>query len=145
MNDEWVEYLKSIDINDLLINRIKDVFTFYESLCPDIEDIFVTDYIDQNDKRQYENLWFFSSTRMFEAKSFITEDDFDAAILNRNVDYWKIKKTDYDFKSASSKSRIYLEAVLTNTNECALKACCNNCDILKYIFNKYILGQMSDL
>ncbi len=61
MKQEFVDYLKSIGIKaGSLLDQIESIYEFYLEMCPDeITDIFVTDYIDSEGKREYENLWFF--------------------------------------------------------------------------------------
>ncbi|MEA1992572.1 MAG: hypothetical protein U9N58_10345, partial [Thermodesulfobacteriota bacterium] len=62
MKKEFIDYLESIGIKGgVLLDRIESIYEFYSEMCPDdIVDIFVTDYIDSDGKREYENLWFFS-------------------------------------------------------------------------------------
>lgn len=144
MNEGFVNYLASIDITGALRERIDSIYGFYVSLCPEeITDLLVTDYVKEDGSREYENLWFFSVSFIMEAKRFVTVDDFDMMPHRRNITYWKIQKSDYDFKKATDKSRLILEfnvgGALTGGS---LKASKGNCDRLRDVLLKYIVPNM---
>ena len=140
MKTEWTTYLQSIGIQELFLKRAEEVSDFYQQIYPDqIEDIFVTEYFDNDGNRQYESLWFFSKTSAMEAKRFLTVDDFDSPPLKNQVEYWSIKKTEYNFLETSAKSRITLDFSLISGVTGTLKASRENCDHLKAIFLKHIM------
>lgn len=140
MKNEWAKYLDSIGIKDLFLKRVEEILVFYQTVYPDhIEDIFITEYLDADGNRQYESLWLFSETAVMEAKRFLKDDDFDFTPLKEQVEYWNIKKTEYDFQDASPKSRMTLLFVLATGISCILKASRENCDHLKSLFLKHIL------
>ena len=141
MKQEFVDYLESIGIKEgVLLDRIESIYEFYLEMCPDeIVAIFVTDYIDSEGKRDYENLWFFSDRYVMEAKGFATEkDDFEIAPIKDRVVYCRIKKQDYDFKEATEKSRLHLVIKLDIIVEGDLKAAKENCDALRDIILKHV-------
>lgn len=140
MKAEWIEYLKTIGIKDLFLDRCKEIFNFYQQIYPDqIKDIFVTEYLDKEGNRQYESMWFFSETMVMEAKKFLEKDDFDSVPLNKQVKYWSVTKTEYDFIRATTKSRMVIKFGLLSGIGGSLKASRENCDSLKSIFIKYII------
>ena len=60
MKTEWNRYLDDIGIKGLFLDKVKSVRDFYQELYPDqIEDIFITEYIDQEANRHYESMWLF--------------------------------------------------------------------------------------
>ena len=133
MKEEYSSYLKQIGITGLFYNRAKEVYEFYEKLYPGaVQDVFVTDYIDSEGKRQYENLWFFTSTLAMEAKQFLTEDNFDSAPFKKKVKLWQVNRTEYNFEKASAKSRLSIRVELEYGNDCEFKASQDNCDYLVY-------------
>ena len=141
MKKEFIGYLESIDIKEgALLDRIKSIYEFYLEMCPDeIKDIFVTDYIDSEGKREYENLWFFSDRYVMEAKGFAAgKDDFDIAPMKDGVKYCEIRKQDYDFKEATDKSRLYLKISWGTEVSGEFKAAKKNCDALRGIIFKYV-------
>jgi hypothetical protein len=146
MKTEWITYLESIGIEGLFLERAEKVIDFYQQLYPDqIEDIFVTEYLDKDGNRQYESVWLFSNTGAMEAKAFLKKDDFDFASLKQQVKYWNIKKTEYDFCKATNKSRMILDFELLTGILCALKASRENCDYLKALLFKHIIPNAIDL
>ncbi len=145
MKEEYSSYLKQIGITDLFYDRAKEVYEFYEKLYPEaIQDIFVTDYIDSEGKRQYENLWFFTSTMALEAKQFLTVDNFDSAPLKKKVKRWQVSRTEYTFTKATKKSRVSIRVELDFGNDCEFKASQDNCDYLRDIFIKHIVKNTID-
>lgn len=139
MNSAWKIYLVSIGMAEPFLNRVEEIIDFYETIYPNsIKDMFISEYVDNDGNRQYENIWFFSDSRLMEAKKFLMEDDFDAA-RRVTLRYWNIKKTDYDFKRSSSKSRLTITYQTEDNIGGILKASGENCDHLKIIFMRYIL------
>lgn len=140
MKTEWTTYLESIGIQELFLKRAEEVIDFYQQIYPDqIEDIFVTEYFDKEGNRQYESLWLFSKTWTMEAKLFLTQDDFDATPLKNQVKYWCIKKTEYNFRESSAKSRMTIEFILLTGISGTLKASGKNCDHLKTVLLKHFM------
>lgn len=144
MKEEFKIYLISIGITNTLIKRIEEIYNFYQKLCPEeITTIFVTDYINEDGTREYENLWFFSKKYAMEAKEFIVEDDFDMAQIQNRINYWNIKKDNYDFKKPEEGSRLYLHIGFNPDLTADLKASKENCDYLKKIFLEYVIPNVA--
>jgi hypothetical protein len=113
MQEGFTQYLSSIGIGGPIANRVEEIYAFYDEILrrigDEIQDIFMTDYIQQDGIRQYENLWFFSDKFVMEAKLFINKDDFDFFYLKQRVDYLRVTKENYDFKEATEQSRLNVE------------------------------------
>ncbi len=138
MKPQFSEYLASIGIKDLFYQKVEEDYVFYSDLLDeDILDIFVTEYVDGEGRREYENLWLFTATCVMEAKQFLMEDKFDLMPIKNRVLRWEIAKRDYDFKEAVAKSRMRLQVFLDNNFVCDLKASQENCDFLRDILLKY--------
>jgi hypothetical protein len=147
MKKEFMDYLESIGIKGgVLLDRLESIHEFYSKMCPDeIVDIFVTDYIDSDGKREYENLWFFSDRYVMEAKGFANgKDDFDITPIKGRVVHYVIRKQHYDFKEATEKSRLYLEFRLDTEANGDLKAAKENCDVLRGIILKYVKPNLKE-
>lgn len=145
MKQEFVDYLESIGIKaGSLFDQIESIYEFYSEMCPDeIEDIFVTDYIDSEGKGEYENMWFFSGRYLMEAKGFAAgKDDFDIAPIKDRVERCAIQKQDYDFKEATDKSRLHLLFNLDTGAIADFKASKENCDALRDIILKHVKPNM---
>lgn len=108
-------------------------------MCPDeIKDIIITNYVKNDLTTEFQSLWFFSDKYCLEAKKFLTKYDLDIAYFYESVKYWNIKLEDYNYKKASTKSKITLEAELLQGIALEFRAEGINCDYLKKIINKYI-------
>lgn len=139
---KFISYLKKVDITTrVLLKRIELIYTLCSDMCPDeLEDIFVTDYIKKDGTREYENLWFFSKSHFLEAKKFMTTIDLDITPLKNNITYWTVSIHDFNFKKASTKSRLNLRFRWAETTDldASFKASGKNCEYLQSIINKYV-------
>lgn len=140
MREEFKKYLETIRMTDVLSARIQSIYRFYEAVCPEeIGAIFVTDIVNDEGVRQYENLWFFSKTFAMESKVFISQDDFDMMPIKNKVIYWSIRKQNYDFEKAEDGSRLRVFYRSDNDVTGELRASRENCDFLRDIFLQRIL------
>ena len=141
MKQKFIEYLESIGIKaGSLLGRIESIYEFYLEMCPDeIVDIFVTDYIDSEGKREYGELLFFSDRYVMEAKGFAEgKDDFDIAPIKGGVQYYEIRKQEYDFKEATDESRLHFLFKLDIGVSGEFKASKENCDVLRDIILRHM-------
>lgn len=139
MEEKMKTYLEDIGIGRSIKKRVSEIYKFYKDICPEeITRIFVTDYITEEGEQKYENLSFFSDNYGMEAKDFINTDDFDMGLLEE-VTYWHIKKNDYNFKTATETSGLYIKLDLSGDTYYEFKASKNNCDYLKKLFIEFFL------
>ncbi len=133
MNDQFTGYLSALNVTRIVEDRVREVYTFYQEICPEeITDVFITEYITEDGLREYENLWFFSKTCVMEAKNFLSMDQFDLVPFHAVV-RWEVKGEHYDYKSATSKSRLHLSisfATLGVSFNGIFRASQENCDYL---------------
>ena len=145
MREEFIKYLESIGITKTLHKRIETIYEFYQEIGKDeITSIFITDNMNEDGSREYENLWFFSEKYCMEAKQFITKDDFDIAPIKKRIYYCNIRKQNYDFKKATEKSRIYLIFRFDTGMGGEFKAAKENCDYLRKIIHKYVVPNLKE-
>jgi hypothetical protein len=147
MKEQFIAYLKSIGMEELLIERVAEIYQFYDNLLntnlnDEILDIFITDYITKEETREYENAWFFSKKYFMEARLFINEDDFDVNTISKELYYLRIKKENYDFLKSNEKSRLYIKFHAYQKGTGEIKASKENCDYLKKIYIKYLLPNL---
>lgn len=134
-----IDYLDNLNITNILRERIEYIYKFFEEICPDeIVDIFITDYLKENESKEYESLWFFSTKYAMEAKNFTTKDDYDISPIKNRIHYWSIKMENYNYQNATKTSRIFSKFRVDATLNCELKASEENCDYLKDIIQKYV-------
>ncbi|HUU28933.1 MAG TPA: hypothetical protein VM123_14070 [archaeon] len=140
MKSEFLKYLLSIGIKDPLIERINSIFEFYKKVCSEeIEKIFISEYIQKDGMRVYENLWFFSKSYIMEAKDFINTDDFDLVYIKNRMLGWTLQKKEYDFENSNEKSRFALTIKFIGDVWAKLKASKENCNSLRDILFRYFL------
>jgi hypothetical protein len=136
--DQFETYFNDIAIPKVLRNRIALIAEFYEITCLEpIADIFVTDYIADEEGRRFENAWFFAEHYVMEAKQFASQDDFDSMCFQL-VNRWQVSKNDYDFVKAVPSSRMTLHFSMDRCNA-DLRAAQENCDYLRDIMMKYVV------
>lgn len=144
MKRAFEAYLNSVGIVGALVQRVDVILKFYESICPEeIADIYVSEYVKEDGSREYENLWFFSTNFVMEAKNFIQQDNFDMLTIKKRIPYWRIEKRDYDFVRGTDTSRLSLHFSTGPLGLSGnLKASKENCDHLRDILKSRILGNM---
>ena len=137
---EFKTYLEKIDIKtEALLNRIQLVYDVASEMCPEtIEQIFITDYINKENTRAYESIWFFSKGYCMEAKDFVTDYSIDIIPINKKIYRYEIILKDYDFKTATPESRLQLSIQFEEGLFGDLKAAKENCDVLRDIILKYV-------
>ncbi len=139
MKPEFVRYLESIGIYGALIVRIESIYKFFRSVCDeDIADIVVAEYVKEDESREYEELWLFSTNLVMLAAQFVTGDDFRLLPI-RNIIFWKIQKSEYDFEKATAKSRMILEFHMPGSTFGSIRVSRENCDHLRDVFMKHIV------
>lgn len=142
MRKEDIEYLESIGITGELLDRTRYVFNFYTKILGyDVEEIFVSEFINKDDSREYENLWLFSGDFCFEAKQFLTKMDYDVDVMRNSIYNFNIKANNINFEDnkIDNSSRIVFEAKINWERYMFIKASKSNCEKLIQIINKYIV------
>lgn len=140
MKQDFIEYFKSLGMQKPYIGRIKELYRVAKEISPaQIEDVFVSEYLD-GDVRRYENVWFFTSNPYYviEAHDFIANDDVDIAAIKGRVKHLFVRKQNYDFESATEKSRLNIDFRTDFEVLGKMKACKENCDHLKHIVLTYL-------
>jgi hypothetical protein len=140
---KFTKYLQSIGMGRVLIDRLTAVHRFYSSVIPEpIEDLFVSDYVNEDGTRSHESAWFFSLNYIAEARTWPSSDDLDVLKV-RGIHYWRLQKEEYEFdRKPKEASRMRLEFSVGPSNSAALRAAKNNCAPLKAIFLKYVVKRM---
>lgn len=141
MKKEHIIYLESIGITGPLLPKVNLVYEYYNQyLGYDIDDIFVSEYINSDGTRTYENLWFFNENYCYEAKQFLTMDDFDTDLISNSIDSFTVRKTDFDIKNnvTTESSRMNLDFLLKVDRTGQMKASKDNCKKMSEILLKYI-------
>jgi hypothetical protein len=147
MKEEFDSYLKTLGMTAPLLTRVESILSFYQTILKKaVSDIYVSEYVNQENVRTFESVYLFGPDWLGEAKSFVNEDDFDFVIIPKPPSYWQLKKKDFEPGKSDEKSRMFLDVKLTGTGGfssigAAFKASATNCDKLFAIFTKYFCQQ----
>lgn len=141
MNHRIESYLESLNLTKVAYNRVREVHEFFGIVCPEeLRDALISEYITEEGLREYESIWFFSDTYLMEAKDFLHTDHFDLVALKLGVLRWEIQGQDYDYKNATSSSRINLSILLVGSYITgSMRASRENCDALMARVQEYIV------
>ena len=140
MKTEFTQYLNQIGIIGFYYDRTQNVIEVLSRVIgEDVLDIFVSDYLDGEGKRNYEDLLLFTQQRIIEVKRFLTQDHyFINKVQGSPIIGIELNVTEYDFKKATEKSRVFLKLIWGTGLNVAMKASRENCDYLNGIFKKYL-------
>lgn len=138
MKEEFTMYLKDISFPEEFIPSVTNVLDFYSKILNlEISNIIVTDYVNGEGQRVFDNLFLLNEKYIMEAKNFLFSNDFDCAPYN-SIEYWDIKYFDFDLKTTNEKSRIIIDLSLTCSGQgtgCQFKGTGKNC---LHIFNYFV-------
>ena len=142
MEQALITYLESIGITGALTAKVEEVHNFYSQyLGCEINDIFVSEFINKDGSRVHENLWFFNQNFCYEAKLFNNQEDYDCDVIKDNINSFTIKKIDFNIvaNETNENSRMLLEFSFKNSTRGGnMKASKENCRQLSIILKKYI-------
>ncbi|MCS4537886.1 MAG: hypothetical protein HYY67_03385 [Thaumarchaeota archaeon] len=138
MKPEFLDYLKTIGMPEKAFDRIEKIFGQFQELTDDhIEDIFVSEYIDEDGAREFENLLFFSKKYLFGAPQFLVGDRIEVTTWEARPYKLQILKTNYDMKNATTDSRVNVRIFRRHGGTGRIKASRENCDYLVNLIKKY--------
>ena len=140
MKIEFLNYLNEIGITtETLINRIKEIYeTFCKISTEDFIDIFVEDFRNKNNIREFLGISFFSDNYVLSMQNFLAEESFIITSLNKKIKSVEINKKDFNLDIAAETSRMSVEAELSGGNWIG-KATGKNCEYLNKIVVKYLI------
>jgi hypothetical protein len=135
------KYLEEIGITEPAIDRLKELYQHIQRIFPcDIQDVFVIDYFNQEGKRIYEDVDFYTSDFfVISLLGFLNRTNIRISSIEKRVTAFDISAKDYDFQKATSESRLQIKCVLDSPyfSVCDFKAAKENCDYLMKIISKY--------
>jgi|GEM_PF-6182272 len=137
------KYLQSIGLDGAFLARANEVIDVYVALYgEEICDVFVSEYVDSNGMRTYDNLWLFSGSFACESKQFLKNGSFDAAAWGNLVSYWEMNKEKFDLEDPTPESRVSLSFKITTNVGGEIKATGGNCLQIIKILKTYIIPNM---
>ncbi len=137
------EYLEAIELTKIVRERIRSIIEFYTGLFTEpIELVFVNDIVNDEGQYIHDSLWVFTERWTFEAKNFLSEDNFDGAFIKDSISHWVVKKQDYEPDRAVTKSRMTLTFGTVHGINGQMKASSRNCDFLFSVLENIIIPNM---
>ena len=139
MDSHWKRYLKDIGLGKDLRARVESIIGFYIGVVeiePDF--LFVSEYRNRNQPREYESIWLCSDQFLCEAKNFTEMLCCDYVPFDATIKRWAVRYQDFDWESATDESRMALEFDFDNDVYGRLLASGRNCDKLAEFLNRYI-------
>ena len=142
MKTEHRSYLQQVGLGNQYIERVRTLYGLVSTISPiaEVADIFVSEYVQANGVRVYENVWFFTAEayHAIEAHNFISEDNVDFVTLKGRIKQFFVQKQKYDFERATEESRLNVEFRTDLDVIGKMKASKENCDHLRDIVLKYL-------
>lgn len=143
MEENMLAYLKELGTTQIEIDRVGEVLEGFRVLYLEpIDDIMVTDYVNEDGARILENLWFMSPSFLMEAKLFLSQDDYDITPYKNIVKYIDVKKENFDLRKASAKSRMKVFFLVGTHNNGELKGSQINCEYMCRFVEKYLIPNL---
>ena len=140
MKIEFLNYLNEIGITtETLINRIKEIYETFCKISPeDFNDIFVEDFMNKNNMREFLGISFFSDNYILSMQNFLAKESFVIISFNKNIKFVEINKKDFNLGIAAETSRMSVEARFSK-GIWTDKATGKNCEYLNKIIEKYLI------
>lgn len=142
MKDELNEYLKSLEATDVILKRGEKVLELYSQLFAnfDATEIFVSEDLNQDKRREWRSLFAFTEEYMLEAKNFVSETDLDVTYLIKSIDYMRMRFKDYEpGKATTIESRFRIDGYFHSEIDFELRASEKNCEKLWKICRTILL------
>lgn len=116
MKENIVDYLKRIEMSEVVINRVSRIHDEISQLfgTKEIEAALICD-VNNNGLRDLTSLWFFSPSMVYECKHFMVSDDYDVTPIKKNVVYFNVVKDNFSFdKDPEENSQVTMNALSIN-------------------------------
>lgn len=145
MNDQANDYVRDIGVPQVFVERLDKLAHIAAYVCPEpIEDTFLSNIVDQDNKDVYDSAWFFSKNYALEAKEFSKTAKkymIDQLSIGDGVAYWEIEMEAFDLidppSHASRLKFTFLKQNSTMSQGGILVASGRNCAFLAGILTKY--------
>lgn len=114
---EIAAYLEEIEASRTVRGRVDEFRTRYKALMPDVafDRVFITEIRDSEGLHVWQNLWLVAPPFLAEVRNFLSDDEFDCAIIN-GVSHWKFQSSDFELRETpSEKSRLSLKFSFADT------------------------------
>lgn len=147
MKAEFETYLKSLRATDVVLGRAKKIFDLYGQLIDgfDAREIFASEDLNKEKKREWRSLFFFTDEYILEAKDFVSETNVDITYVIGSVDYMKMQFKDYEpGQPTTSESRFVVKGYLVSELDFEFRASEGNCERLWQICRNILMPNWAE-
>jgi hypothetical protein len=146
MKSEFNEYLKMLAVSNIVKKRSQAAYELFSTaIGENIDQIFISDFINQDGLMQFDTLWFFSKNYLMQAKNFLQTDSYEIMPYKSLITNITIELQNFDFKDTNEKSRLNLRIKISPSGEYYFKSSNLNCNQLKNIYFDYFLKNILDV
>lgn len=141
MNGKIRTYLEGIEATQTTIEGVQKVYDVACLMCEEeIKDAFITNIIADNGISEYINAWFFTENYVLEARNFLYNVDVDLLTLKDNMQYFRVKTEEFDFKNPVRSSHLLISFTTAKITGFGgeLMAYGTNCIYLWDIYKNYL-------
>ena len=124
------------------MKRAEKVFELYRQLIADFDatELFASEDLNQDRKREWRSLVVFTKEYMLEAKNFVSEIDLDVTYLFKSICYVRMRFKDYEpGQAVTAESRFRVEGYFISDIDFELRASEKNCEKLWQICRTVLL------
>ena len=141
---KFTTYFESIGLTDNFLALAEKYSEIYINIYgDDIKDCFVSEYLDSNGTKNYENIWFFSDNFVCESKSFLfAAPTYDTASIKNLISHWISSVENYELDRATLDARMTLEFTMSTHTKAFLRGSGVNCEHLVKILKTYVIPNL---
>jgi hypothetical protein len=143
------EYLAAIGAEGPgFVERINTILRVASEICPEkIQGFFISEFLQPEGERLFDNLFLISESYVIEARSFLAKFDTDITYYRNSIININTSFEHYNFTRATQKSKLTIRCSLENRPEGPLNltATGKNCDYLKRIIITYFKPNLKEL
>jgi hypothetical protein len=139
MTRRFQAYYDKIQVSEQHQNRDDEIFSkFAPILSEEVEDIFVTNIVDAQGTKIFNNLWFFTKSVFCESKSFLVQNNLDF-LRKEKMNYFEMSYQDiHESKTELLMLKLYFQSPIM----AQLTATGSNLECLQQIILKHVKPYM---
>jgi len=142
------QYLAAIGAeSEGYLERINTILRVATEICPEkIQGFFISELLQPEGERLFDNLFLISDSYIIEARSFLAKFDTDITYYRNSIININTTFEQYNFTRATAKSKLNIRCTLEKrpSDSIVMLATGKNCDYLKRIVITYFKPNLKD-